>query len=275
MILQLKTPRMELWRIDGPFANVPHTHDDDYQITVPMYGTCHFTMENRNYRLADGGGLVQHPKERHVFEIGEKDGVYIFKVGQEGLGAFARRDSLELDLKQQFDRTLLAGRFRGWMDALLTHAPKDRLAIEEVESQVYGYLCGAMSGNHRDAGLSWMPDDRAAAAVADPYMKRVLEYVHEHYADEITVEELAAIAMRSRFHFIRTFKAAFGTTPYQYVLRLRIEEAKRLLRRTDRSVTDIGLSLGFASVSAFHRAFAKAVGRSPEQYRLARKAGCP
>lgn len=267
MILQLTTPRMELWRIDGPFTNVPHTHDEDYQITVPMYGTCHFTHENRNYRLEDGGGLVQHPKERHVFEIGEKDGVYIFKVRQEGLRAFARRDSLELDLKQQFDRAQLAGRFRGWMDALLTYDPQDLLAQEEVESQVFGYLCGAMSGNHREAGRSWATGDRTAASGIDPYMKQALDYVHAHYAEEITVEELAAIAMQSRFHFIRTFKAAFGATPYQYVLRLRIEEAKRLLRGTDRSVTDIGFGLGFSSASAFHRAFAKAVGVSPEQYR--------
>lgn len=267
MILQVTTPRMELWRIDGPFANAPHTHDDDYQITVPMYGTCRFTLENRNYRLADGGGLVQHPKERHVFEIGEKDGVYIFKVGQEGLRAFARRDSLELDLKQQFDRAQLAGRFRGWMDALLTHDPEDRLAQEEIESQVFGFLCGAMSGNHREGAGIRTTVDRIAKAAVDPYLMQAHDYVRAHYADAITVEELAAIAMQSRFHFIRSFKAAFGATPYQYVLRLRIEEAKRLLRATDRSVTDIGFGLGFASASAFHRAFAKAVGVSPEQYR--------
>lgn len=265
--MQVTTPRLELWRIDGPFTNVPHAHDDDYQITVPMYGICHFTLENRNYRLADGGGLVQHPKERHVFEIGKADGVYIFKAGQEGLREFARRDSLELDLKQQFDRTQLAGRFRGWMDALLAHDPEDELAQEEIESEVFAYLCGAMSGNHREAGDSWTNGDRAGTSGADCYMMQALDYVHAHYADTITVEELAAIAMQSRFHFIRSFKAAFGATPYQYVIRLRIEEAKRLLRRTDRSVTDIGLGLGFASVSAFHRAFAKAVGRSPEQYR--------
>ncbi|MBD3922524.1 helix-turn-helix transcriptional regulator [Paenibacillus sp. PR3] len=270
MIVQITTPRMELWRIDGPFSNVPHMHEDDFQITVPMYGTCDFIQENRSYRLSDGSGLVQHPRERHVFEIGEQAGVVIFKVRQAGLETFARRDSLELDLRQQFDRTQLAAQFHQWIGALMTHDPNDRLAQDETEEHVFTYLCDALSGSHRDNNSAAAQAHIAAFGV-DAYMTQVLEFIHAHYTDAITIEDLASIAKQSRFHFIRSFKSSFGVTPYQYVLRLRIDEAKRLLTITDRSITDIGLRLGFSSGSAFYRAFVKSVGVTPEHYRMDRR----
>lgn len=266
MIFQMSTPQMELWRIDGPFSNVLHSHEEEFQITVPMYGTCRFTQENRNYELAVGDGLVQHPRERHVFEIGGQAGVLIFKVKQEGWKAFVRRDSLELDLKQRFDRDYLAAEFRQWMDSLLTYDSEDGLVQEEVESRVLGYLCGTLSGNHRKAGAVPMVSG-SVSFDADPYMGQAMDYIHARYKEPIRVEELARIAMQSRFHFIRNFKSSFGATPYQYVLRLRIEEAKRLLRLSNRSVTNIGTGLGFSSGSAFYRAFVKSVGVTPEQFR--------
>jgi AraC-like DNA-binding protein len=261
---------MELWRIDGPFSNVPHIHEDDFQITVPIYGTCDFIQENRSYRLADGSGLVQHPCERHVFEIGEQAGVVIFKVRQASLTTFARSESLELDLYQQFDRTQLAGQFRQWIGSLMTSDPNNRLAQDETEEQVFTYLCDSLSGSH-SGNKSIASQANLAAIGGDAYMAQVLDFMHAHYTDAITIEDLAAIAKQSRFHFIRSFKSSFGDTPYQYVLRLRMDEAKRLLIVTDRSITDIGMRLGFSSSSAFYRAFVKSVGVTPEHFRMDRR----
>ncbi|GMK41894.1 hypothetical protein PCCS19_49530 [Paenibacillus sp. CCS19] len=270
MIVQITTPRMELWRIDGPFSNVPHIHEEDFQITVPLYGSFEFIQENRSYRLAEGSGLVQHPCERHVFEINEQAGVAIFKVRQSGLQTFARSESLELDLWQQFDPSQLTGHFRQWIGALMTSDPNNRLAQDETEEQVFTYLCDALTGNHR-AGSGSSAQAYIAATGADAYMVQVLDFMHAHYTDAITIEDLASIAKQSRFHFIRSFKSSFGVTPYQYVLRLRIDEAKRLLTVSDRSITDIAMRLGFSSGSAFYRAFVKSVGVTPEYYRMDRR----
>ncbi|MFF2481032.1 helix-turn-helix domain-containing protein [Paenibacillus sp. NPDC058071] len=265
MIVQVSTPQMELWRIEGPFSNNLHRHDEDFQITVMMDGGCVFTQEDRDYKLAGGDGLVQPPGERHVFGIGEQAGVLIFKVKEKGLKQFVGRDSVELGLRQQFDRTLLAGRMRQWTNGLLAYDTGSRLAQEEIELQVLDYLTGALSGSHKGSGGVKVGGGEPAGS--DPYMGQAMDYIHSHYKDPIAIVDLAAIAMRSRFHFIRTFKSLVGTTPYQYVLQLRIDEAKRLLQRTDRSVTDIGLSLGFSGSSAFYRAFVKSVGVTPEHFR--------
>ncbi len=82
------------------------------------------------------------------------------------------------------------------------------------------------------------------------------------------METLAAVAHVSPAHFSRTFKTTFGETPHRYLQRRRVERAMFLLRQTDRSVTDICLDVGFASLGTFSRTFRDVVGQTPSSYRL-------
>ncbi|WP_276354182.1 AraC family transcriptional regulator [Cohnella caldifontis] len=264
MIVKLATPRLELWRISGNYSNTPHVHGEDYQVTVPIGGTCRFTMENKPYELTGGCGIVQHPNDRHSFEIDESSGVIIFKVRQDGWSDLARGERVEFSVLQRFDPILLSDKFRRWSNALMDGDPLDPLAQGETESQVVRYLFGAVTGNF-GAGADAEP--LRTSRERDPHVGRALEYLHAHYKEEIRIETLSQVALMSRHHFIRSFKAAIGVSPYQYVQRLRIEEAKRLLRQSDASVTEIGLALGFSSISPFYRAFRKTVGIAPESYR--------
>ena len=81
---------------------------------------------------------------------------------------------------------------------------------------------------------------------------------------------LAAIALTSEAHFIRSFRAAFGETPHRYLQRRRVERAMYLLRATERDVTDVCLDVGFTSLSTFSRTFRDIVGRSPSEFRRER-----
>ena len=87
------------------------------------------------------------------------------------------------------------------------------------------------------------------------------------YAEPLNTAALAAIALTSEAHFIRTFKATFGETPHRYLQRRRVERAMYLLRRTDRDVTDICLDVGFSSLGTFSRTFRDIVGKSPSAFR--------
>ena len=80
---------------------------------------------------------------------------------------------------------------------------------------------------------------------------------------------LARAAFASPKHFIRSFRAAFGETPQQYLLRRRVERAKGLLRATDASVTEISLEVGFHSLGSFSTVFRARVGEPPSRYRAA------
>jgi len=98
---------------------------------------------------------------------------------------------------------------------------------------------------------------------------RARDAMDRAYAQPLDVPALARIAHVSPAHFIRTFAATFGETPHRYLQRRRVERAMFLLRESERSITDICMSVGFASLGTFSRTFRQVVGSSPSQYRAA------
>ena len=91
----------------------------------------------------------------------------------------------------------------------------------------------------------------------------------EHLDEEISLQNLAEIAQLSRYHFARAFKHSFGLPPHRYHMSRRMERAKSLLEERARSVTEVGLMLGFAETSSFTTSFRRAVGVTPSDYRRA------
>jgi len=87
------------------------------------------------------------------------------------------------------------------------------------------------------------------------------------YSQPLDVPALARVANLSEAHFIRSFRATFGETPHRYLQRRRVERSMFLLRETERSVTDIGLDVGFTSLGTFSRTFREIVGETPSEYR--------
>jgi AraC-like DNA-binding protein len=100
-------------------------------------------------------------------------------------------------------------------------------------------------------------------------MLRARDAMDRQYADPLDIPALARIAHVSEAHFIRTFRATFGETPHRYLQRRRVERAMALLCSTDRSITDICMSVGFSSLGTFSRTFRDIVGESPKDYRAA------
>lgn len=85
--------------------------------------------------------------------------------------------------------------------------------------------------------------------------------------EPLPLDELAQVAAMSPTHFLRVFRQAFGQTPHQFLTDCRVERAKRLLRTTEDSVTDICFAVGFESLGSFSWLFRKRVGLNPTSYR--------
>ena len=94
----------------------------------------------------------------------------------------------------------------------------------------------------------------------------VTTYIEEHLAEPILLATLAELAGLSAYHFCRAFKQSFGLPPHRYHTSRRIEHAKTLLATPSRSVTDIGMTVGFSETSSFTAAFRKATGLTPSAY---------
>lgn len=111
--------------------------------------------------------------------------------------------------------------------------------------------------------------DMGLPDIADMRLKRVVEHVHAHLADDLTLDGLAAIAGLSPYHFARAFKAALGASPLQYVITARMETAQVLLKTTRKPVAEIAWQVGYDDTSRFGRHFKTRVGATPAAYRRA------
>ncbi len=95
----------------------------------------------------------------------------------------------------------------------------------------------------------------------------VIEHLHSNFSDNLSTEQLANMAGLSVSHFERRFRHAFGASPRQYLVRVRVEHAAKLLRETEQTVSEIAHSCGFYDHAHFSRSFRRIMSCSPSQYR--------
>lgn len=98
------------------------------------------------------------------------------------------------------------------------------------------------------------------------HLRRACDLMDRDYARPLDVPAMARAALMSPAHFSRKFRAAYGETPYSYLMTRRIERAKALLRQ-GMSVTDTCFAVGCTSLGSFSSRFTEVVGEAPSQYR--------
>lgn len=119
----------------------------------------------------------------------------------------------------------------------------------------------------RPGGQSQFSAQLSAQTARREPLREVQHWITEHPGADLSVEALAARARLSPRHFARAFQAETGTTPGRYVDRVRLEHARRLLEDTTDGVAQIARSCGYGTPEAMRRAFVKALGAGPAEYR--------
>jgi AraC family transcriptional regulator len=146
-------------------------------------------------------------------------------------------------------------------DELTASGAGGRLAVESLANLLAVHLIRAGSTPRAPAG-------RADRALRPGRLRAVVEYVEEHLDTDTTLDEMAAVARLSPYHFARQFKAATGLPPHQYVIARRIERAQHLLHRDpDVSLADVAVHAGFSDQSQLTRHFKRLIGVTPGQFR--------
>ena len=102
-------------------------------------------------------------------------------------------------------------------------------------------------------------------------LQRALGFIGLHLSESIRLDDVAAAAGLSAFHFARLFKNTTGLTPHRYLMNARVEKAKELLRERNKSLTEIATECGFFDQSHMGKVFQRIVGMSPVVFRDSRK----
>ncbi len=135
------------------------------------------------------------------------------------------------------------------------------IGLDEIGQIFASRFVEAASGRARRPARTTARDRRRAVETA--------LWIDAHSHRQIELEDVAAQAGISPFHFLRLFSSVLGVTPHQYLVRSRLRHAARLLARDERTVTDIAYDVGFADLSNFVRTFHRAAGISPLKFRQA------
>jgi AraC family transcriptional regulator len=98
-------------------------------------------------------------------------------------------------------------------------------------------------------------------------LKQAIAYIDAHLGEDLSLNDMAHELGMSQYYFCHLFKRSMGLSPHQFLIRQRVERAKRLLKQPDRTITAIALDCGFANQSHFARYFRQCTGMNPNQFR--------
>lgn len=133
-----------------------------------------------------------------------------------------------------------------------------RLYAESISLALLAYLAARYSTSNRTSSYS--------GTLSGAQNKTLNDYIQENICENISVSELASLVSMSPSHFYRVFKSTFGEPPYRFVMRLRVELAKKMLAEPDINSTQVATTLGFASQSHFVKVFRQFTGTTPGRY---------
>lgn len=158
----------------------------------------------------------------------------------------------------------LARLARDVADELLQEEAGQEVVIAALIEQIIIHLLRHHSNVRRSDEL-----ELSRVGLVDRRIRRAVELMHAHLDRDLPLEEIAAAAYLSPFHFARFFKKVTGASPHAYLATLRAARAQTLLAETDLTVTEVSARVGYSSPSHFTKAFRQATGLTPRAFRNA------
>jgi AraC family transcriptional regulator len=167
---------------------------------------------------------------------------------------------VELRASRKFAEPRLSAMVAAVHAEMVAGFPSGRLFLDSIEQAMAVTLVNGHAVRHR-------PVQIYRGGLGSARLRRIKELVHARMENDLSLDEMAQSVGLSTAHFARMFRKSTGETPHQFVLRQKLERAKRMLRVPDARVLDVALACGFKTQQHFAQAFREVWGVSPTAYR--------
>lgn len=259
--------------IPQDFGQVPVHWHEDMEIIAVKKGRGLVTVDMAPYEAGEGEAVVVFPGQLHgISQAGSQPVEYENIIFQLSMLMTTEADVctyhfLRPMTESGISKPLHISRDMEGYEALMECIMKlDALCHEKP----YAYQMGVKAELFWFLGLItriWGPGAAGRPRKSREKMKRLLEYMEEHYGDKITVEDGANLCFYSNSHFMKYFKQYMGMSFTRYLNEFRLEKAGGMLLSTLEPVTEVAQRCGFDNLSYFNRMFRRKYGQTPGDYR--------
>ena len=259
-LLERKSIRVSEFRCDAgpddkPYAELHPCHS----ISYVRKGSFGLRCRGQSSELVVGSVLIDHPGDEftctHEHICGDE--CLSFFLGNELAEELSDGSSIwQIGSAPPLPELMVLGEL-----AQAAADGRSDIGLDEIGQVLASRFVEVVSGKPRKAGPNAARDRRRAVETA--------LWIDAHSHEPIALEDAAAQAGVSPFHFLRLFSDTIGVTPHQYLVRSRLRHAARRLADDDSSITDIAYDVGFGDLSNFVRTFHRAAGASPLRFRQA------
>ena len=234
----------------------PHLHNA-LEMVLLTRGSAVALCDGQRYELQKGDLFVAFPGQVHGYENSENVSSFVLIVP-----VMPYLETFRTTLERKKPESAVVHR-TGWLDtsldtllqmALFDIDHPDRRVTQGYIMAVVGKVLPLLQLRERSAGDT-------------DGIRDILLYINDHFREPLSRGEIAKAVGYNESYISHLFSDTLHTTLTDYITTLRLEEAKSLLRDTDRTVSDIAVSLGFGSIRSFNRVFLHQTGTTPSEYR--------
>ena len=265
---------------DDEFPLLMHKHDF-YELNIIVEGSGRHYIKDKNFPVTPGAVFVIPPKVSHGYWM-ENDRGNIFhllieqkllqKYSSElnGINGYSILFETEPELRKHIASTtfflkldpLQLKSLKAQMDLLirLAQLSDHKIIFETYEIGLIYYLSALMEKQYNTSNI-------AAAKKNYIFIINSTNYMKQHISEAFSLSELAHNAMESRTSYVEKFKMLFKMTPFEYLRKLRVNHAIKLLTATTKSIAEIAQSCGFSDSAHMIKIFKEDTGLSPAKYR--------
>ena len=262
------------YRHDEEHIPPVHLHVGLLELVIVTEGSAVHVINGLRDPIGTGNVFVVRPGERHGFEHPRELGVYNILFEEKLQSVFADDLAVLPGYQTLFNRKLSPKQSSKYISSLeLSHLQEvlhEAEIITDADNKATpGWRTVMLAAFLR---LIWLVCANSRS-VSQPEMAvsscicRAIDYMRRHYAEPMNLLQLAGLAGMSESNFRHRFTLLMGMPPIEYLLRLRIEAAKKMLRIRDVSVADVSLRSGFQDCNYFTRKFRELTGTPPSRYR--------